>query len=251
MTATHQLGHSVRFEWGVSGGRVIADGADVAVVVDVLSFTTALTVAVERGTVVVPYPTGLDDAREVATQTGAVLAARREDAAPDEPTLSPARLLEVALPPRLVLPSPNGSAVAHALAGRAVTTVGASLRNAAAVASWLAREHDADDTVVAVVAAGERWPDGELRPALEDLWGAGAVLAALEDHEWPGLSPEAVSAADAYRLVAGREEGHLMACASGQELVARGFAADVGLAAEVGASTVVPVLSDRGFVAAP
>lgn len=249
--ATHQGDHTVRFEWGASGGRAIAEGADVAVVVDVLSFTTSLTVAVERGSVVVPYPAGLDDAGAVAAQTGAVLAAARDRARPDEPTLSPARLLEVPLPPRLVLPSPNGSAVAHALAGRAVTTVGASLRNALAVASWLAREHDADDTVVAVVAAGERWPDGQLRPALEDLWGAGAVLAALEDFEWPGLSPEAVSAADAYRLVAGREPGHLHACASGQELSALGFGADVEVAAEVGASTVVPLLSDRGFVPAP
>ena len=66
--------------------------------------------------------------------------------------------------------------------------VGASLRNAAAVASWIAREHDADDTVVAVVAAGERWPDGTLRPAVEDLWGAGAVLAALEDRAERGLA---------------------------------------------------------------
>lgn len=251
MLTTHQPGHTVRFDWGPVGGRAISDGADVAVVVDVLSFTTALGVAVERGSVVVPYPTGRADAAEVAAQTGAVLAADRASAGPDEPTLSPARLLRVPLPGRLVLPSPNGSAVAHALAGSATTVVGASLRNAAAVAAWVAREHDADDTVVAVVAAGERWSDGSLRPALEDLWGAGAVLAALEDFEWPGLSPEAAAAADAYRLVQGREAAHLTACASGQELVAAGWSDDVGVAAKVGASSVVPVLSDRGFVAAP
>jgi 2-phosphosulfolactate phosphatase len=251
MHATHQPGHTVRFEWGPVGGRAVAEGADVAVVVDVLSFTTALGVAVERGAVVVPYPDGRPDAAEVAAQTGAVLASPRASAGPDEPSLSPVRLAEVALPPRLVLPSPNGSALAHALAGTATTVVGASLRNAAAVAAWIAREHDADDTVVAVVAAGERWPDGSLRPAVEDLWGAGAVLAALEDFEWPGLSPEAAAAADAYRLVQGREAGHLRACAGGEELLAAGWAGDVEMAAQVGASTVVPVLSDRGFVAAP
>ena len=43
----------------------------------------------------------------------------------------------------------------------------------AAVARWL----QARGGTVAVVAAGERWPDGSLRPAAEDLWGAGAVLA--------------------------------------------------------------------------
>jgi 2-phosphosulfolactate phosphatase len=251
MTPTSQPGHTVRFDWGPVGGVAVAEGADVAVVVDVLSFTTALGVAVERGTVVVPYPAGRPDAAEVAAQTGAVLAGHRSFAGPDEPTLSPARLLEVPLPPRLVLPSPNGSAVAHALASAATTVVGASLRNAAAVAAWIAREHDAEDTVVAVVAAGERWPDGSLRPAVEDLWGAGAVLAALEDFEWPGLSPEAAVAADAYRLVREREAAHLHACASGEELVAAGWGADVDVAAQVGTSSTVPVLSDRGFVAAP
>lgn len=248
---TAQPAHSVRFDWGRVGGLAIAEGADVAVVVDVLSFTTSLGIAVERGSVVVPYPAGRPDAAEVAAQTGAVLAGHRSFAAPDEPTLSPARLLEVELPPRLVLPSPNGSAVAHALASSATTVVGASLRNAAAVAAWIAREHDEEDTVVAVVAAGERWPDASLRPAVEDLWGAGAVLAALEDFGWPGLSPEAAVAADAYRLVRDREEAHLRVCASGEELVADGWGADVEVAAQVGASTVVPVLSDRGFVAAP
>lgn len=251
MTPTAQPEHTVRFDWGTTGGLAVAEGVDVAVVVDVLSFTTALGVAVERGAVVVPYPAGRPDAAALAAQTGAVLAGDRSSAAPHEPTLSPARLLEVSLPPRLVLPSPDGSAVAHVLASVATTVVGASLRNAAAVAAWIAREHDADDTVVAVVAAGERWADGSLRPAVEDLWGAGAVLAALEDFEWPGLSPEAAMAADAYRLVREREAAHLHACASGEELAAAGWAVDVDVAAQVGVSSTVPVLSDRGFVAAP
>lgn len=250
-TTGAQADHSVRFEWGRTGGLTIAEGADVAVVVDVLSFTTSLDVAVGRGTVVLPYPSALGDAAEVAAQTGAVLAGTRRGAGPDEPTLSSARLLEVDLPSRLLLPSPNGATIAHALRGVATTVVGASLRNAPAVAAWLAREHDAEDTVVAFVAAGERWPDGSLRPALEDLWGAGAVLAELEDYDWPGLSPEAASAADAYRLVQGREASHLRACASGRELAAGGWDADVEVAAQVGVSAVVPVLSDRGFVPAP
>ncbi len=98
MTATRQGDHTVRFDWGPTGGLAVGEGADVAVVVDVLSFTTALGVAVERGAVVVPYPAGRPDAAAVAAQTGAVLAGGRSSAAPDEPTLSPARLLEVARP---------------------------------------------------------------------------------------------------------------------------------------------------------
>ena len=62
MTATRQGDHTVRFDWGPTGGLAVGEGADAAVVVDVLSFTTALGVAVERGAVVVPYPAGRPDA---------------------------------------------------------------------------------------------------------------------------------------------------------------------------------------------
>ncbi|MEH3034085.1 MAG: 2-phosphosulfolactate phosphatase [Aeromicrobium erythreum] len=244
-----QAGHQVRFEWGLAGAHAIAEGADVAVVVDVLSFTTALSVAVDRGTIVVPYPAEATDQETAAAQADAVLAAPR--GTPGALTLSPASIRDLPAVPRLLLPSPNGSAICRALAPVVTTVVGASLRNARAVGDWLAREHDVEESVVAVVAAGERWPDGSLRPALEDLWGAGAVLSVLEDHDWPGLSPEAAQAADAYRLVAGREAGHLRACSSGEELAAAGAGEDVEVAAEVDVSTVVPLLSDRGFVAAP
>jgi 2-phosphosulfolactate phosphatase len=121
--------------------------------------------------------------------------------------------------------------------------VGASLRNRAAVARWLSsRPGD-----VAVVAAGERWPDGTLRPAVEDLWGAGAVIAALVDLGVSGLSPEARVAEQAFR--AARLPADLVGCTSGQELVGIGFAEDVEVAAELDASDVVPVLKGDAFVA--
>lgn len=247
----HQASHGVRFDWGATGGRAIADGADVAVVVDVLSFSTSLSVAADRGIVVLPYPWESEDGPTYAAQHRATLAVARRVAQPGQVSLSPASVRASKPFERLVLPSPNGSAISVELAPIATTVVGASLRNATAVADWIAREHDAETASIAVVAAGERWPDGSLRPAIEDLWGAGAVLAALEDHDWPGLSPEAAMAADAYRLIAGREESHLMASASGRELAEGGFAEDVAIAAEIGMGTTVPLLSDRGFIPAP
>ena len=76
--------------------------------------------------------------------------------------------------------------------------VAASLRKASAVGRWLHDRGYGTDRAVAVLPAGERWPDGSLRPALEDLLGAGAVLQAL-DASREACSPEAVStrAADA------------------------------------------------------
>ena len=167
---------------------------------------------------------------------------------------------------RVVLPSPNGSSIAFGLADSGCTVVGACLRNRTAVARWL----QAQGGTVAVVAAGERWPDGSLRPAAEDLWGAGAVLALLPRD---GLSPEALLAADAFRAVVGEvvrdstapgspDRGPfvhglprpdpllataLRDCASGRELATAGFAEDVDVAAELDASDVVPVLADGAF----
>ena len=44
-----QYGHRIRFDWGREGAAAVADGCEVAVVVDVLSFTTTLTVALDGG----------------------------------------------------------------------------------------------------------------------------------------------------------------------------------------------------------
>ena len=48
---------------------------------------------------------------------------------------------------------------------------------------------------VAVIACGERWPGGGLRPSLEDQIGAGAVLACLDG----APSPEVRYTEDAFR----------------------------------------------------
>lgn len=254
-TAAHgQASYDVRLEWGPTGGAAVARGADVAVVVDVLSFTSALTIAVGRGTRVYPFAWKDDRAAAFAEERGAALAVGRVEVAglPAEsapPSLSPARLLASEPVERLVLPSPNGSTICAALADAGPVVVGGSLRNRAAVARWLA-PRVAHGQRVAFVAAGERWRDGSLRPGLEDLWGAGAVLATLQAALGAAaFSPEAEHAAASYGLVAERVRESLLACASGRELVAAGFADDVVAAADVDADAVVPVLTGEGFTA--
>lgn len=235
--AHRQLSHRVRLDWGATGAAAIGEGAGVAVVVDVLSFTTTLTVALERGITVLPYLWNDDRAAAYAGSRSATLAADRRRG------LSPAAMATMAGAGRVVVPSPNGSSICFGLAGRACSVVGASLRNRSAVARWLA----AQDGTVAVVAAGERWPDGSLRPCAEDLWGAGAVLALLPEAE---LSPEARLAAAAFRAVEERLHAELRACASGRELVEAGFGDDLDLAAELDVADVVPVLEAGEFVPA-
>jgi 2-phosphosulfolactate phosphatase len=54
VTVFDQAGFDARLEWGIAGARVLAGACRVIVVVDVLSFTTAIEVAVGRGAVVFP-----------------------------------------------------------------------------------------------------------------------------------------------------------------------------------------------------
>jgi 2-phosphosulfolactate phosphatase len=230
-------GSRIRFEWGPTGASAVA--APVTVVVDVLSFTTTLSVAVERGMTVYPYRWKDDRARAYAAERDAVLARGRS--AREGVSLSPASVRAATGVERLVLPSPNGSAIAFGLAASGATVVGAALRNATAVARWVAGRD------VAVIAAGERWPDDTLRPAVEDLWGAGAVIAGLVDLGATGLTPEARVAEQAFRAVAPRLTEELHACFSGQELVDQGFGVDVDIAAELDATDVVPVLVGEAF----
>src|SRR5215468_2708619 len=82
---------------------------------------------------------------------------------------------------------------------------------------------------IAVIAAGERWrSDNSLRPAIEDLIGAGAILDALG----LPLSPEARLARDAFRSANGALDEMVRGSMSGRELMERGFPEDVDLAVE-------------------
>ncbi|MFH8725014.1 2-phosphosulfolactate phosphatase [Streptomyces termitum] len=242
----------VSFGWGPAEARALAPGAACVVVVDVLSFTTAVGVAVERGTAVYPYRWRDGTAAAYARERDAVLAVGRREATGEHPwSLSPAALRAAPAPPRLVLPSPNGSTIAAEAAGGGATVVAASLRNATAVARFLAeRGHGAAERPLAVVAAGERWPDGSLRPALEDLLGAGAVLAALRAAGGRSLTPEATAAATLWDAT-DDPAAALHGCDSGRELYAYGCRRDVEVAAETDASAVVPVLVDGAFQEAP
>ena len=160
-------------------------------------------------------------------------------------SLSPATLASAPAPSKLVLPSPNGSSIAASFDG---VVVACALRNFTAVADWLHERAGTPDEPVTVIASGERWPDGSLRPALEDLLGAGAVLSALDTMGGHVLSPEAEAAVATFRGTTSVPDA-VRCCASGLELSLGGFDADVEIAVELDASTAVPVLSGGAFVA--
>lgn len=217
---------AVRLDWGPEGLAALLPESDVVVVVDVLSFSTCVDVALARGVTVFPFAARGDEAAAFARAIGAEYAGPRGVA---RYSLSPAAFETAPAGARVLLPSPNGGSLA--LRAGAVPTLTAGLRNAAAVA----RAARGIGTRVAVVPAGERWPSGALRPALEDLLGAGAVVAALGG----GESPEAA---------APHLEAALLDCVSGRELIGGGYRGDVLAAAELDVSRAVPVLRDGALV---
>jgi len=237
--------YRVAFDWGAAGAAQVTLPGDVLVVVDVLSFTTSVGIAVERGTAVHPAPWQDERAAALAAREDAQLAVGRSQVTAAAPwSLSPAALRAAALPARLVLPSPNGSAIASAR--RDAVVAAACLRNARAAGAWAARRLAAERRVC-VIAAGERWPDGSLRPALEDALGAGAVIAALL-----GLRPDAAASPEARAVAAmhaatpGVTAG-VVGCAAAVGLQVAGYAEDVRIAVERDSSDVVPVLTDGAF----
>ncbi|MGW2716479.1 2-phosphosulfolactate phosphatase [Streptomyces sp. NPDC001492] len=256
-----QTGTGIRFEWGPAGAGRLAVEAACLVTVDVLSFSTTVSVAVEKGIRVLPFewpggPTteaehisATEAAESYARQWNARLAAHRTTVTPSTPwSLSPAHLRAAPFVARLVLPSPNGAAIAAA-APPGVQVIAACLRNVTAVSRWLTSHgYGTPEHPVAVIAAGERWADGSLRPALEDLLGAGSLIRELRSQGAGPLSMEAAAARASYEGTA--DMVHAVATsASGRRLAAMGFVADVAIATEDDVCALVPVRDGDGAFA--
>ncbi|MDE1147741.1 MAG: 2-phosphosulfolactate phosphatase [Azospirillaceae bacterium] len=234
---------TVHSEWGLAGVETLRSHVGVLVIVDVLSFSTAVDIAVGRGGIIFPFPYGdAEAAHAAASGRNAILASPR-NAGGGQFSLSPRSLLDLQAGTRLMLPSPNGSRLS--LAGGTVIVLAGCLRNAAAVAVEARRLANGAD--IGVIPAGERWSDGSLRPAIEDLLGAGAIIDALD----LPLTPEARVARDAWRAAVPDLDAIIRGCRSGQELIGWGYADDVGLALAVGTSDLAPILRDGAYQPPP
>ena len=232
-----QAGFDVRCEWGWTGLARLAPRSDVVVIVDILSFSTCVDVAVRNGAAVYPYRWRDATAVEFAQSIGAELAdAPRETG--DGYSLSPVSLRSIPAGTRLVLPSPNGGALSLQ-AGRLPVLTGC-LRNAGAVA----RAAERLGGRIAVIPAGEVWDEGSLRPAVEDLIGAGAII----EHLAGSLSPEAEAAAAAFARLRRNLVESIKDSGSGRELIERGREIDVELSAALDVSDAAPILRDGAYV---
>lgn len=237
-----QAEYHVRFEWGLPGLEALAPISDAVVIVDVLSFTTCVTIAVEVGASVIPYGSNDKTVEDVARMNNAQLAVARRDASLEHPySLSPASMFGLEAGQRIVLASPNGSTLSLAAASSGRTILAGCLRNAAAVAETATRVGH----TVAVIAAGEQWPNAnKLRPAVEDLVGAGAII----DHLPGSRSPEAETSFAAFLRARSRLPEFLLETVSGRQLADMAYGDDVTLCSELNISTAVAVMHDKAYV---
>lgn len=235
----NQTEFNIKLEWGLSGIEQLAPVSDVLIIIDVLSYSTCLDIAISKGAFIYPFKYKDDSAAKYAKSIGAELA--NQDRNSTGYTLSPLSLKNIPSDTKLVLPSPNGATLS--LATGSVQTICGGLRNAKAVAEYAMSV----GKNISVIPAGEKWQEtfneqyeskGSLRFALEDLVGAGAIISFLKG----SLSPESKSALAVFESVKNNLKEEIKKCSSGKELIEKGFAEDVNLACEINVSDCVAVL---------
>lgn len=241
-----QSGFAVRFEWGPTGIQRAAQRGDIVIVVDVLRFSSAVTVAAGYGATLYPAPYD-QSAAAYAERLGLPLIHGGLASGDDAKSLSPSSFGPEDAGRRYVISSANGAACASYATGATAVIAGALLNaDATAAGAWELQASSA--APITVIACGERWSaayatEDRLRPCVEDYLGAGAILAALGRD----CSPEAEVCAASFLGSAARLERLLWECASSRELRERDQGADVQFCSRLNITAAVPIMRDGGF----
>ncbi|WP_442797046.1 2-phosphosulfolactate phosphatase [Pantoea vagans] len=231
---------SVRLEWGTAAISYAAKDVECIVIVDVMSFSTCVSLAVDNGAQVYPYPWKDASAISFASSIGARVGSYDRLSDANGFSLSPASIRKIEAGEKLVLPSPNGSAISFLArdVDAGVTVFSGCFRNLTQTAKACR-----DFRRILVIPCGERWPNGTIRPAIEDYAAAGGIIAAIGHDR---CSPEAAGAVAAWQqlnLLSLRE------CASALELQQRGFQEDVDLCLDLDSATRVCQLQGDFYTA--
>lgn len=230
-----------QFAWGQHGAQQAAERGDILVVVDTLRFSTATVTALHHGGLIYPCPVGTDTPALARRINGEAAIDSYKMPLPGRFSLSPLSYLEIEPGTRVVLASPNGATCCQ-FAPRVPHLFVGTLVNAQAVAGRVAQLLAASDLGVTVLACGERWKtstvDGNIRFALEDYLGAGAILSYLSYEQ----SAEAQACSASFVALRDRLEALLWECESGQELRAKSRGADVRHAMQLNVYETVPVM---------
>ncbi|WP_082820608.1 2-phosphosulfolactate phosphatase [Fictibacillus phosphorivorans] len=250
MNVYDQSPYEIKMEWGIKGAVEAAKRKDIIIIVDVLSFSSTVTTAVENGAVIYPFPPGQHEkAKAYAFEIGAELVVGRAEAIKTgKPSLSPLSFSEKSKGKSFVLCSLNGAACVD-VSKKVPALFAGSLINAKAVAEAAQYVKNKLTVPITVIACGERWAnsaqdENELRPGIEDYLGAGAIISFLKG----SLSPEAFVCKQAYEASKHTLPSLIKNCGSGRELIERDFEEDVHVCMQHNTSTTVPMLSNHQFI---
>ncbi len=237
-----------KLDWGPPGTLRAAHRRDIIVVVDVLSFSTTTIRATSRGAIIYPCAKS-DSPQQLAHEVKAELAVSRRDYPENgRYSLSPTSFDKIAPGTRVVLPSLNGATCSRCADDAAAILVGA-ITNASAVADEALRQQEATGRSVTVIACGEReealGTNGDLRMAIEDYLGAGAILT----HLGPDKSPEARLCETAYQNCRTDLAELIWDSTSGRELRQLGYGRDVEIATALDSEISVPQMVRGAFTA--
>jgi 2-phosphosulfolactate phosphatase len=228
---------------GRHGAREAAAQKDILVIVDTISFSTAAVTAVHHGGLIFPCTWGEDRFVYARSVQAEAAVGRQEVPEKGRFSLSPLTYLHLEPDTRIAVASANGATCSQYAQNVPYLLVGA-LINARAVANVLTHLLDTTDHDLTLIACGERWDppteDGELRVAIEDDLGAGAILSYLNY----GKSPEARVCEGAFQQVQSILSDVLEDCGSGRELAQKGFEGDVKHAAQLDLYDTVPILKN-------
>ena len=232
-----------RLDWGRHGTSQAAERGDILIIVDTLTFSTTVVTALHYGGII--YPCSMEENPTAFAQqvNGEAAVHRFEVPEKGRFSLSPNTFQHLIPGTRVVLASPNGATCSRYAQHVPYLFVG-TLLNARAIAAAVSSLLEEHDYSVTVIACGERWTtpseDGELRIAIEDYLGAGAILSYLSYEK----SPEAQVCEGAFLQVRDQLSALIWECGSGRELRAKGFAEDVEYAAQLNKYEVVPWMHD-------
>ena len=241
-----QSPYECRMDWGLHGAISAAGRGDIIILVDVLSFSSAVAAAVHHGAVIYPFPMSGKIA-DFGRDTGAeVLQGKREAKLSGKPSLSPVSFNRACKGKKYVMSSLNGAACAKASAKVPALFAG-SLLNARRTARAAESIRGISKSSITVIACGERINGKpELRPCIEDYLGAGAILNELSGSK----SPEAVVCSGAFKSSRSKLRQLVRDCASGRELRAAGFGKDVLFAARLNVIKEVRAITGLGLAEA-
>lgn len=167
-----QSPYGCRLEWGQRGAREAAERGDITIILDVLSFSSTVTAAVNFGASIFPYPPPINEvAKKYAQELGAQIVWGRAEAKKfGGHSLSPSSFTTADYGQKFVMCSLNGAACTWVAFKVPALLIGCFL-DASAVAT-IANQLVLDICAnITVIACGEKWSsilenENNIRPGI-------------------------------------------------------------------------------------